>query len=99
MSKLYFYKCAHFLLLLSLFTVIIRQFHSYTKILTRILLIPTHVPRIPTLILIIPILIPRIPVILTLIPHIPTLIPRILIIPLISFPNSAFQILQTAFDA
>ena len=41
-SKLYFYKYAHFLLFLSLSTVIIPQFHSYTKILTRVLLIPTH---------------------------------------------------------
>ena len=41
-SKLYFYKCEHFLLFLALSTVIIRQFHSYTKILTRVLLIPTH---------------------------------------------------------
>ena len=41
-SKLYFYKCEHFLLFLSLSTVIIPQFHSYTKILTRVLLIPTH---------------------------------------------------------
>ena len=41
-SKRYFYKCAYFLLFLSLSTVIIRQFHSYTKILTRILFILTH---------------------------------------------------------
>ena len=46
------YKCTHFLLFLSLSTVIIHQFHSYTKILTL-------VPRIPT----IPTLIPRIPII------------------------------------
>ena len=50
-SKLYFYKCTHFLLFLSLSTVLIHQFHSYTKI-------PTLIPRIPTLISHIPTLIP-----------------------------------------
>ena len=40
-QNLYFYKCAHFLLFLSLSTVLIHQFHSYTKILTLIPLIPT----------------------------------------------------------
>ena len=39
-SKLNFHKCTHFLLFLSLSTVIIRQSHSYTKILTLIPLIP-----------------------------------------------------------
>ena len=39
-SKLNFHKCTHFILFLSLSTVIIRQFHSYTKILTLIPLIP-----------------------------------------------------------
>ena len=53
------YKCTHFLLFLSLSTVIIHQFHSYTKILTLIPRIPTLIPRIPT----IPTLIPRIPII------------------------------------
>ena len=54
MSKLYFYKCTHFLLFLSLSTVLIHQFHSYTKI-------PTLIPRIPTLISHIPTLIPCVP--------------------------------------
>ena len=49
-SKLYFYKCAHFLLVLSLSIVIIRQFHSFSKSLTLISLIPTLITRIPTLI-------------------------------------------------
>ena len=40
-SKLYFYKCAHFLLFLSLSTVLIHQFHSYTKILTLMSFIPS----------------------------------------------------------
>ena len=35
MSKLNFYKCAHFLLFLSLSTFFIHNFHSCTKILTR----------------------------------------------------------------
>ena len=41
MSKLYFYKFAHFLLFLSLTTVIMHQLHSYMKILTLIPLILT----------------------------------------------------------
>ena len=45
-SKLYFYKCAHFLLVLSLSIVITRQFHSFSKSLTLISLIPTLIPRI-----------------------------------------------------
>ena len=53
------YKCTHFLLFLSLSTVIIHQFHSYTKILTLIPRIPTLISRIPT----IPTLIPHIPII------------------------------------
>ena len=45
-SKQYFYKCAHFLLFLSLSTVLIHWFHSYTKIFTLIPLIPTlNFPR------------------------------------------------------
>ena len=40
-SKLYFYKYAHFLLFLSLSTVLIHQFHLSTKIFTLILLTPT----------------------------------------------------------
>ena len=40
-SKLYFYKSTHFFFFLSLSTVPIHQFHSYTKILTLIPLIPT----------------------------------------------------------
>ena len=92
MSKLYFYQCAHFLLFLSLPTFFIHHFHSYTKILTLITLIPTpnllhshpdspHSHHIPTPIPRIPILIPRIHIIATLIPRIPTLILRIPIIP------------------
>ena len=100
MQKLYFYKCTHFLLFLSLSTVIINRFHSYAKILTLIPLIPTLIPSIPTPIPRIPTLIPRIrtliPRIPTLIPHIPTLIPRIPIIPPILFPDSLFQLLQIA---
>ena len=60
----------------------IHHFHSYTKIITQISLIP-HVPN----------LIPRIS---TPIPIIPRLIPRIPIISLISFPGSPFRLLQTA---
>ena len=82
---------------LSLSTVIIHQFHSYTKIFTLIPTIPTLIFRIPTLILGIPTLIPRIPIIPTLIPRISTLIPCILIIPLISFSDSLFRLLQIAF--
>ena len=74
MQKLYFYKCTHFLLFLSLSTVRIHQFHSYTNILTLIPLIPTLIPRIPNLISCIPTPIPCIP---TMILRIPTLIPRI----------------------
>ena len=83
MSKLYFCKCANFLLFLSLSTFFIHHFHSYAKILTMISLISTLIPCIPTLI-------PRIP---NLIPCIPTLIPRI---PLIPFPDSPFRLLQIA---
>ena len=83
------YKCTHFLLFLSLSTVIIHQFHSYTKILTLIPLIPTLISRIPTLI-------PRIPTLISRIPIIPTLIPRIPIIALIHFPDSPFWLLQIA---
>ena len=82
---------------LSLSTVIIHQFHSYSKIFTLIPTIPTLIFRIPTLILGIPTLIPRIPIIPTLIPRISTLIPCILIIPLISFSDSLFRLLQIAF--
>ena len=84
MRKLYFYKCTHFLLFLSLSAVIIHQFHSYTKILTLIPLIPTLTPLIPTPIA-------RIP---TLIPCIPNLIPCIPIIPLVPFPDSSLRLLQ-----
>ena len=89
-SKLYFYKCVHIILFLSLSTCFTHQFHSYTKILTLILVIPTlnsphsrtPIPRIPTLI-------PHIP---TPVPRIPTLIPRIPIFLLIPspIPNSGF---------
>ena len=96
-SKLYFYKCAHFLLFLSLSTVLVHQFHSYTKILTLIPLIPTTIPHILTMIPRIPTLIPPIPIIPTLIPHISTLIPHISIIPLIPFIDSPFRLLQIAF--
>ena len=92
MRKLCFCKCTHFLLFLSLSTVIIQQFHSYTNILPLIPLIPTLIPRIPTLIPRIPTLIPRIPHILI----IPPLIPHIPIIPLIPFPDSPFRLLQIA---
>ena len=40
-SKLYFYKCVHIILFLSISTCFTHQFHSYTKILTLILVIPT----------------------------------------------------------
>ena len=59
---------------LSLSTVIIHQFLSYTNILTLFSSFPPPVPRIPTLIPIISTLIPHIS---TLIPCIPTLIPVI----------------------
>ena len=39
--KLYFHKCTHLLLFLSLSTVLSQQFHSHTKILTLIPFIPT----------------------------------------------------------
>ena len=45
MLKLYFFKCAHFLLFLSLSTFFIYHFHSYTKILTLISLFST--PNFP----------------------------------------------------
>ena len=108
MSKLNLYKCAHFLLFLSISTIVIRQFHSYTKILTlfpsfspSIIRISTLIPRIPTLIPCIPIsptvitCIPRIP---TLILIIPNLIPCIPIIPLIPFPDSPFRLLQIVIN-
>ena len=57
--------------------------------------IPTMIPHIPTQILCIPI-IPCIPHIPTMILYIPTLIPRLLMIPLISFPDSLFRHLQVA---
>ena len=76
----------HFLIFLSLSTILIYEFHSYTKILILIPLIPTPIPRIPTPI-------PRIP---TVIPRIPTVIPRIPIIPLIPFPDSPFRLWQIA---
>ena len=103
MSKLYFYKCVHFLLFLSLSTVLIHQFHFYTKILTLITLISKpisshshpyslhHHSYSPH-----PTLISRIPIIPTLIPthshpdpHIPTIPTLILRIPIIStlFPR------------
>ena len=68
MSKLHFYKCAHFLLFLSLSTFFIHHFHSYTKTHTLIPLIPTPNSHISTLI----------PRNFTPIPHFPTLIPDIL---------------------
>ena len=98
-SKLYFHKCAHFFLSLSLSTFFIHHLYSYTKILTLIPLIPTPFPCIPILIShipIIPILIPCIPIIPTMISGITTLIPHISIIPLISIPDSSFQPLQIA---
>ena len=92
MSKLYFHKCTHFLLILFLSTVLIHQYHSYTKIPTLIPFISTPIPPIPT-----PIArIPCIPTLNLRIPIIPMLIPRIPIIPLIPFPDSPFRLLQIA---
>ena len=67
-SKLYFYKCAHFLLTLALSTFFIPHFYSYAKTFTLIYLIPIpHSPHShPD---------PHIP---TPIPCIPTMIHRIL---------------------
>ena len=91
MSKLYFHKCALFLLFSSLSTFSIHYFHSYLKILTDSPHSqsqfhpdsPTPIPRIPNLIPNISTPIPHIPT-LTQIPCIPTsilciptLIPRI----------------------
>ena len=84
-AKLYFYTYAYFLWFLSLSTLFIHHFHSYTKIITQISLIP-HVPN----------LIPRISTPIPRIPIIPRLIPRIPIIFLISFPGSPFRLLQIA---
>ena len=95
-GHLHYNKKHTFSCFLSLSIVIIHQFHSYTKILTLIPVIPTPVPRIPTLIPSIsraPILFPIIP---TLIPLIPTLIPRIPISPFIPFPDYPFRLLQIA---
>ena len=62
--------------------------------------ISTPIPWILTLILCIPTLIPyiaaRITRIPTLIPRVPTLIPFVPIIPLITIPDSSFQLLQIA---
>ena len=99
MSKLYFYKCTHFLSYLLFSSLFIHQFHSYTKIFTLIpfipipiTCIPTPIPRIPTLIprilttiSCISTLISRIPTLIPFIPVIPTLIFRILIIPALIF--------------
>ena len=73
-AELYIYKCTHFVLFSFLSTSFIHHFHSHTKILTLILLIPTQIPSIPAFTPRIPILILRIP---TPIPHIPTRIPHI----------------------
>ena len=73
---------------LYLSAVIIHQFHSYTKILTLISLIPTPVPRIPTLILRIPTLISIIPTLIPRIPIIPTLIPALPLFPSFRSPIS-----------
>ena len=72
-SKLYFYKCTHFLLFLSLSTILIHQFHPCTKILTLIFLIPTPIPPISTPVPSIHTLISRI---IILIPRNPTLMSR-----------------------
>ena len=53
-------------------------------------------PPIPIIFTLISGLISRIPAPILRIPIIPTLIPSILIIPLILFPDSPFQLLQTA---
>ena len=106
MSKLYFYKYAHSLLVLFLSTFFIHHFHSCTKIITLISLIHSliqPIPSFPAPILRFPTLIPRIPIIPIMIPCIPTLKPRIFIlipyiptIPLILFPDSPFRLLQIA---
>ena len=93
-SKLYFYKCTHFFLLLYLsgynssISLLYGDYHP--TMITLIPRIPTLIPRIP----IIPILIPRIPINPTLIPRIPTLISGVHIIPVIPFPDSPFRLLQ-----
>ena len=96
MSKLYFHKCAHFFLFLSLSTFFIHHIYPHTKILTLTPLIPTLISRIPTPIYFVPTLnpctptlIPRIPITPTLIHGISTLTTHIPIISLIEFPNTS----------
>ena len=62
--------------------------------------IPNLIPYIPTLVPIISTLIPRIPILISIIPtlipcilRIPTLIPHI---PIITFPDTSFRLLQIA---
>ena len=68
----------------------ILQFHSYTKILTLIALIPTRILCIPSLIHRIPRVATLILIFSTVIAHISTLIS------LIPFPDSPFWLLQIA---
>ena len=89
-SKLYFYKCAYISFYFCPSLQSIRQFHSYTKILTLIPLIPTRILRIPSLIHRIPRVATLILIFSTVIPHISTLIS------LIPFPDSPFWLLQIA---
>ena len=79
---------------LSLFSVIIHQFHSYTKNVTLIPFIPT--PSSPHLHPDFSHSHPDSPHSHPYSPH-SYLIPRISIIPFISFPNSPFRLLQIAF--
>ena len=110
MSKLYFYKCAHFLLFFSLSTFFNHYFHSYMKILTKIPLIPTpnsphsrpdslhSYPYFPHSHRDSPHSHHSHPdsIIPTIISRIITLIPWIPIIPLIPFPDSPFRLLHVA---
>ena len=88
MSKLYFYKCAHFLLFLSHIPTTY-SLHSHPFSLHSHPDSPHSHPDFPHSHHDFPIpIIPPIPRISTLIPRIPTLIPSISIISLIPFPDS-----------
>ena len=106
-SNLYFYKCTHFLLFLSLSTFFLHHFHAYKKILTLISLIP--IPNLPhshhysshfhpdsahfsPLFPALPHWFPAFPLFPPWSPCIAILIHRILIIPIIPFPASLFRI-------
>ena len=85
-SKLYFYKLAHFILFLSLSTFFIHHFYSNAKILTLIPLISSNFPHCyPDF----PHFQPHLPhsLLSHSSPRISTLTPRIPIIPLIPFPS------------